>query len=399
MRQFVKYLRYTLTLRAPAIVTTLSGDPNSSTTQLFIPGGTLRGVFAGELLNEGVSANSDNFRRLMLDGDVRFLHAYPANGSVRSLPAPIPWRKVKGMAATLVHDLTAYSGQNDAQFAASVDDELSVDPVEAWPTASLMRIEFPFLEFSGSATRSLKVRTDARSHQQRDRLKGRSWKEPHDDGSEEAHGALFAYEYLEPGQSFHGSIQVMADSESETEALIGKITKILNQRQVAIGRSRRAGYGGGATISFGSTEQHEALWGDVQQDDLPANSLFRAYLLSACIARDPFTGQLDPCALPSLLMKRLGGEAVVSAERTLWDFETTGGFNRKWQLEVPQALTVKAGSILVLKAKQAIPATILREIEHDGLGERRIDGFGRLVFLKRSESLKLSIATADPSRH
>ncbi|MDA0661163.1 MAG: hypothetical protein O3C60_20370, partial [Planctomycetota bacterium] len=401
MSRSAKYLRYTLTLQAPAIVTTLSGDPSSSTTQPFIPGGALRGVLAGELLNKGVSADSNDFRRLILEGDVRFLHAYPTSGSVRSLPAPIPWRKVKGLAGTLAHDLTAYTGRVDpeTEFDASDDGELSVDPVETWPTVSLMRVEFPFLEFSGSTTRGLKARTDTRSHQQRDRVKGRSWKTPHDDGSEEAHGALFAYEYLEPGQTFHGLIQVIADSETEAEAIIVKITEILNRRQIAVGRSRRAGYGGAATISIDSTEPHEALWGDVQQNDVPSDSLFRAYLLSACIVRDPFTGQLDPCALPGLLVKRFGGEAVVSVERTLWDFETIGGFNRKWQIEVPQALAVKAGSVLIVKAKQTIPAAAFRQIEHDGFGERRIEGFGRLVFLKRTESLKLSIATADPLCH
>ena len=84
MSRFVKYLRYKLTLDAPAIVTTLSGDPNSSTTQPFVPGGALRGVLASELLNRDVSADSNDFRRLILEGDVRFLHAYPADGSVRS---------------------------------------------------------------------------------------------------------------------------------------------------------------------------------------------------------------------------------------------------------------------------------------------------------------------------
>ena len=307
------------------------------------------------------------------------------------------------MAGTSAHDLTAYTGQVDPKtaFDTSNDGELSVAPVETWPTASLMRVEFPFLEFSGSTTRGLTVRTDARSHQQRDRVKGRSWKTTHVDGSEKAHGVLFAYEYLEPGQSFHGLIQVIADSETEAEAIIATIREILNGRQIAVGRSRRAGYGGAATMSLSSTEPHEALWGDVQ-NDLSVDSLFRAYLLSACIVRDPFTGQLDPCALPGLLVQRFGGEAVVGVERTLWDFETVGGFNRKWQLEVPQALAVKAGSVLVVKAKQAIPAAVLRQIEHDGFGERRIEGFGRLVFLNkapRTVSISSSTRRREPHPH
>lgn len=382
MTRPTKYLRYTLTLQAPAIVTTLSGDPNSSTTQPFIPGGALRGVLAGELLNKGVSADSDDFRRLILGGNVRFLHAYPANGSVRSLPMPIPWRKVKGMKAESTHDLAAYTGQvdPDTEFYAGDDGELNISPEDVWPTASLTRVEFPFVEISGSTKTGVSVRTDARSHQQRDRVKGRSWKTTHDDGTEEAHGALFTYECLEPGQTFHGLIQVMA-KDQEAKAIIAKIKELLDQRQVMVGRSRRAGYGGAAIISFDTTEQYEVLRGEVQQSAVPTDSLFRAYLLSACIVRNPFTGQLDPCALPGLLVKHLGGEPVASVEQTLWDFEAIGGFNRKWQLEVPQALAVKAGSMFVLKAKQTIFPDLLRQIEHEGLGERRIEGFGRLVFL------------------
>jgi len=49
------YLRYKLRLRSPAIVSTLSGDPNSAATQPFIPGGALRGVMATRLLASGVA--------------------------------------------------------------------------------------------------------------------------------------------------------------------------------------------------------------------------------------------------------------------------------------------------------------------------------------------------------
>ncbi|MFW6114157.1 MAG: hypothetical protein ACOC7K_00280 [bacterium] len=386
MSRSVKYLRYTLTLNAPAIVSTLSGDPNSSITQPFIPGGAVRGVLAGELLNQGVSAESADFRRLILEGDVRFLHAYPASGSLRSLPAPIPWRNAKGHEEAMAFDLSAYTGLVEAaSFNSGHNGEVEVEPEDVWPTSPLVRIGFPFLKFSGSPTRGMTVRTDARSHQQRDRLKGRAWKTVDEDGSEEAHGALFAYEYLEAGQTFQGWIQVLTETESETDAIIEKIKEVLDKRQIAVGRSRRAGYGGAAIIEFGPLEATEANWRDVQQNDVPAESRFRAYVLSGCIVRDPFTGQIDPCSLPGLLVQRLGGEAVVSIERTLWDFETVGGFNRKWQLEVPQAVAVKAGSMIVLKASQAIPADVLRQIEHEALGERRIEGFGRLVFLKEGK--------------
>jgi len=111
--------------------------------------------------------------------------------------------------------------------------------------------------------------------------------------------------------------------------------------------------------------------------------------------RDPITGQFDPSALPALLVNRLGGHNVVSVKRVFWDFEAVGGFNRKWRIEVPQALAVQAGSILVLKALREIPALRLREIEHAGVGERQVEGFGRLVFLRHSPSLSVRIQTTE----
>jgi len=380
-----------LKLNAPAIVSTLSGDPNSSTTQPFIPGGVMRGVLAGELLSSGVSAESSEFRRFILDGDVRFLHAYPSEATVRSLSVPVPWRKEKGTSKQPLFDLASYTGdvQPDS-FSSGENEMLELESDDIWPTVSLQRADYAFVVSSGSTKRGVKVRTDARTHQQRDRDKGRSWKTTLPDGSEEPHGGLFAYEFLEPDQTFQGLFQVWGNTTDEAEALIELIKTRFTDRQIFIGRSRRAGYGGAATISFGSIEQHELSNEDVQHD-ISAGGLFRGQLLSSCIVRDSLTGQLDPVALPDQLRQRLGGEAVVQVERVLWDFETVGGFNRKWQLEVPQALAVKAGSALVLRAKQTIPATTLRQLEHAGLGERRIEGFGRLVFFKHSDSMSVTV--------
>ena len=391
----VKYLRYTLTLQVPAIVTTLSGDPNSAATQPFIPGNVIRGALAGRLLASGIKAESDDFRTLILVGCVRFLHAFPAKGSTRTLPAPVSWRHEKGKERNSAFDLASYTGQIDAEteFGRDNNGELTIDPEDSWPTASLQRASIPaFVAYDGSGKIGVKVLTDARMHQQRDRTKGRSWTER---DTEKRHGEIFAFEFLEPNQAFQGIIQVIADSDGDADAIIDKIKATFQSQTILVGRSRRAGYGGAAKIEFGQQEKHEANWGDIQGGDVPADSLFRVYLLSACIVRDPHTGQVDPCALPNVLVRRLGGKETVCVERTFWDFEVIGGFNRKWQIEVPQALAVKAGSVLVLKARQAIPGAKLHEIRNEGIGERCIEGFGRLAFLLHSESLTVAVQKKD----
>src|SRR5207248_423079 len=89
------YLHYTLTLRSPVIVSTLSGDPNSAATQPFIPGSAIRGAVAARLIAQGKNGDSAEFRDLVLSGAVRYLHAYPRIAGARGLPTPSSWRRQK----------------------------------------------------------------------------------------------------------------------------------------------------------------------------------------------------------------------------------------------------------------------------------------------------------------
>lgn len=343
---------------------------NSATTQSFISGSAIRGALAARLIAVGVTGNSGEFRRLILSSDVRYLHAYPELAGERSLPTPSPWRSEKADPGRAI-DLAAFGGDIDA----SVDAD---DFGNIWPSEALVWVAAPFAAASVSAgARSIAVPSiGSRLHQQRDRIKGRPWK----DRAEQPHGALFAYEYLEPDQVFRGVIQVMPAAAADIE----RIKTLLGDEPILVGRSRRAGYGGEAEVEFTGQAQreYENVSGSISQD-VPAGTLFRAFLASAYIGRHPATGQIDPAALRQELLRRLGGAA--SVERTRWTFETVGGFNRKWRLEVPQAQAVAAGAMLVLKATAAISAATLRAIEDEGLGERRIEGFGRVLFLEHSD--------------
>ena len=364
------YLHYKLRLRSPAIVSTLSGDPNSAATQPFIPGSALRGVLAVRLIAAGVTGDSHQFRRLVLSGEVRYLHAYTELVGERSLPCSSSWRSNKVDPSRAV-DLGAFSGYIDA----SVDAE---DLRNIWPEDALVAVPTPFAAAATSAgARSVAAPSiGSRLHQQRDRVKGRPWK----DRAEQAHGALFAYEYLEADQIFRGVIQIMPAAAADVE----RIKTLLGAEPVLVGRSRRAGYGGEAEVEFTGQAQreYENVSGLISRD-VAAGASFRAFLASAYIGRHPTTGQVDPSALRQELQHRLGAEVTV--ERTRWTFETVGAFNQKWRLEIPQAQAVAAGAVLVLKATAAIPAATLRAIEDEGLGERRVEGFGRVLFLEHSD--------------
>lgn len=70
---------------------------------------------------------------------------------------------------------------------------------------------------------------------------------------------------------------------------------------------------------------------------------------------------------------------AVTPVRTFAKIVAVGGFNRKWGLPLPQTWAVRAGSVFVMQATSKIAKQQVDDILTNGLGERRVDGFGRLA--------------------
>lgn len=371
---FYRYLPYTLTLKSRAIITALGGDPNSSSTLPFIPGASVRGAVARVLGDPGTdSSKQQEFYDLVLGGRARYLHAYPSLEGRRALPVPVSLRQKKdeqvGKESVKAVDLIAFDGLTTR------DDELD----ECWPKEQLARLGQKFLTIGAAQPTLLQPKMSARIHHQRDREKGRAWK----DQGGNAHGAIFTFESLDAGQSFQGLIQVRADSEKELEQTEGRIRALLGDT-ILVGRSRRAGYGGMAKIQWESGRKREidgvGKEGARPLDrDISQGERFRLLLTSACIARSADTGQIDPAALEGLIARLFDGRVTLIRRR--WSFEHIGGFNRKWRLEVPQVLAISAGSVFLLEANQELSVADLRRVENEGLGERKEEGYGRVLFL------------------
>jgi len=378
VRSFAYYLPFTLTLRSPAILTALGGDPNSARTLPYIPGSALRGALARALGDPGSAVTRrSQFSTLVLDGTVRFLNAYPRVAGRRALPAPASWRTDKAVppdpAGELgVVDLAAFSGE-------PTDDGFD------WPTEQLSEVADPFATLGAAQLLRVRPTLGSRAHHQRDRSRGRAWTEERD-GREVPHGALFTFEFIEPGQEFEGLVQLRGGDEGTSTTLAETVKKAFGN-QILFGRSRRGGYGGHATIQWGELRDREVTGQGIVDRDLDRGADFIALLASPYVGRDPVTGQLDPSRLVSELEEALGGRAEVIARR--WAFERVGGFNRKWRLETPQALACAAGSVLVLRARDRIPVADLRAVEDEGLGERRVEGLGRVIFLDRPQKLRV----------
>jgi CRISPR-associated protein Csx10 len=381
---------FRLALDAPALLTGLEGDPNSAITLDHIPGSVLRGVVAGRV----GTADRAAFDALVLDGGVRYLHAWPVRDQQRGVPVPVSQRAVKGAkrgACVVLHDLAAWDGRPR-------DDH---ERQGEWPEESLGAPPAGCVTLGSSDPGIVTAKRSSRVHQQRDRVRGRAWTR-HEAGREEAAGTIFSYESLDAGQTFEGLILVEGRSEAALHERFAAVKRALEGR-VLLGRSRRAGYGGDATLTWMPPRAREIEGTGVLRGPVQAGQAFRALLTSPCIVRSEATGQVDPGALPEELVARLGGRVKVLRRRCA--FTMVGGFNRYWGLELPQALAVAAGSVLVLEAVADLPHDDLVVAEREGVGERRTEGFGRVCFfdeaapqfgLRNEESDDLG-ATAVPS--
>ncbi|HQH74104.1 MAG TPA: hypothetical protein PK360_18660, partial [bacterium] len=371
-----RYIPYTLTLKSPAIIAALGSDPNSTSCLSFIPGSAVRGAVAKALGDPGEDARKkQEFHDLILGGKARYLNAYPEMAGRRALRVPVSLQCGKegseNDTSIKAVDLAAYDGRLSAED----------DPSAGWPDEQLKPLDYKFLTIAGSQLKLTKLKMNARLHHQRDRKKGRAWKEVNKEGQEIPHGAIFAFEFLDAGQSFQGMIQVGAETGEECDHIESRLKELL-PGPILVGRSRRAGYGGMAAIRWGEPGEREVMgagregWQPVSED-IPAEKQFRLLLTSACIVRNPQTGQVDPAALENNLQELLVNRAKLIRKR--WSFETVGSFNRKWRLETPQVPAVAAGSVFVFQAAQTIPFPELVRLEHEGLGGRKEEGYGRIL--------------------
>lgn len=369
-----QYLPYALTLDSPAIITALGGDPNSSRTLPYISGAAIRGAIAGKLGDPGSdAAKKQEFFDLVLGGRIRYLNAYPLCEGVRAFPVPVSLRREKNKKnnsnTVIVPDLAAYDGYLSPER----------DLFEAWPEKELAALAESFITIGSARLALIQPEISVRFHHQRDRIKGRAWKDK--DGR--SHGSLFVFESLDAGQSFEGLLQICVDSKEQCSQIEARIKELLGD-SILVGRSRRAGYGGMARIKWGKSRECEVEGAGSEgfrpvKGVLKPGEQFRLLLTSTCIARHPDTGQVDPAAIEKLILDALGNRVKLMRKR--WSFETCGSFNRKWRLETPQVLAVAAGSVFVLEAKQVVSFAELCRMENEGIGERKEEGYGRFLFL------------------
>jgi CRISPR-associated protein Csx10 len=289
----------------------------------------------------------------------------------RTLPLPLSWFKDKDEELTEDSSITAYD------FSLERGDQ---------PETPKSVGEY-FWTKKGGMINLYKEKRRINIHNFRDRKKGRST---------DNQGEIFRYEALDSGQTFQ-SVILCEDGDDVTT-----IQNLLAEQKLWLGGSQSAGYGQTKIVELKAPVDN---WHEIEitAEDRENDEILSITLLSDTLLRNE-DGQ--PVADPNLIKKaveevlnitlpepKIGG---IFAGSTL-----IGGFNRKWGLPLPQVPALTAGSVIVFEIEDIeITSKQIQQLEAQGIGEKREDGFGRVAvnWLQKCRfQVKLSKPESKPS--
>lgn len=326
-------LRLRLHTELPVVFTDPNrSDGNSTETYGFIPGSAIRGAVI-EMLAAGDQAWFAAHKAALLD--VRFVDAVPVpDHALVPIPAFRGFYEDKDEKTLecMVRNGNFTQGLKRARLGTFC--ALSGDTIHYWNART------------GGATRILR-------------------------GKDGEDTRMFQVRALSAGQDFEGYI-LLDDLE-----LGEKLSQTLG-KTLWLGADRYAGYG---KCSVQVEAIPHPIWQDVygyQDGDTPQKEL---YLLAIA----PFTmvnNSGEPCGLDEAKLARLLGVKEVMVQCCATSMFRAGGYNRVWGCRAPSVHFYDRGSLFRLTCDPAPALDALRRVQREGLGIRRAEGFGQVLFLR-----------------
>jgi len=216
---------------------------------------------------------------------------------------------------------------------------------------------------------------------------------------DETTGGLYTYQAIATGSKFRARVSIQLDervADLVPKALCGP---------ASIGRSRKDDYGA-VQLNTRTAVMPEAR-------SIPAGSKFIVWCASPVILRD--SHNLAPSAtstsLASAVAETLGvsigsldvvdfqpSEAIDGAHGFRVRTERIDAFNSRWGLPQPTNIAISAGSVVVMQnhLTTEISSEAVASLETFGVGERRAEGYGRLIVNSEVLTVKSFPQIRDP---
>lgn len=359
----MKAITFLLHTQQPILATSLQGDPNSDVSHDYILGSMIRGALIGRYLRQNNIKHTDDIldsqrfpdiKRLFFDASkTRYLNAYPVDiDKKRTLPIPLSWYKNKGEEFSEDDDTPVYDFS-----------KISIDDRDEDLSPKLL--EEKFCTVSDSDVLLYRVKRRINIHNQRDRQRGKGT---------DSNGAVFSYDAIDAGQTF----QAVILCDSEKDKII--IESLLELKDIWFGGSQSAGYGHTKIELI----PNNSNWSEVEID-LSTRFKQKEYLIITLLSDTILRNECGQCvAEPEVLRQELSKYLKLKKELEFQEngiyasSVIVGGFNRKWGLPLPQTPVLVAGSVFVFQ-KADVNVEQLQQLEEQGIGERRIEGFGRVT--------------------
>ena len=342
-----KYIKFVFKNKEPLRI----ADDNSSQsgqmiTLRYIPGTTIRGYIVNQLAREN---DFEILKKDLFSNHVRYLNAYISMENQELIPSPKGFYENKVMKKDdeLVNIVVKNEDPKGKKRAA----------LGRYCYFDQNRIHYYNVE-TGS---DLKIKIDLEEGEKQN---------------------VFRNEYIEPGYLFTGYIAVdyktEKDDSEEKEALIERIKSVLHD-EIILGNARSSGFGKCEIIDCEIT------------DELPYQSF---------VADTDQVGECYLLLLSNTTLRNQQGELCGFNEDTLAALEkklhvknlqiaycatsitTVRGYNRTWGVKIPSTVAYEQGSVFHLKYEGTLTGETIRELSDAGIGIRRNEGFGRVLFLK-----------------
>lgn len=370
-----KYIKYRLLSLEPVrIADDSSAKQGQAMTQRYIPGSTMRGLVVSALSGR---VEFSQIRKKLLSEKVRFMNAYLtvcADGQIRELlPAP------KGF-----YEDKSIPKEGQRKKLKSIVTDGAVD--DAMKRAGLgVNVYFAFENDAASGRKddssgcihyySPRIIADTKIHLGR--------------GKEQD---IFRSTSMDAGYRFTGYIAVDdADLPLEvqspgTPATLAEAVKSVLHGTVVIGNARTSGLGK-CFVEYCALTETMPYADYSMGPDLSGSEKKDCYmlLLSDTVMRDrngEYCG-LDPSGLEEVLgVRKL---RIVGCSTSVTEVR---GFNRHYGGPIPSVVMYEKGSLFHLQYEGCLDRKHLEEVHRKGIGVRRNEGFGQILFLDHCEDLR-----------
>lgn len=337
-----KYIGYEFVNAEPLRISDDNVSEAGETAALkYITGSSVRGY----VINQLVTRFPEEFERLkknLFSDDVQFLNAYPSAKGRLMIPSP------KGF----YEDKKIESGVKAIQNV--VKDGEFDEGMKRAGLGTVSYIDDNTIYFGNVKSKSdLKIKISEKQ--------------------------VFRNEYIIEGYRFAGFIRVADDNDSDE--IIRLIKEVLEDGMV-LGNSRGSGLGKCSMLK--ELEVSEKLpYTDYIVDYGLANECY-LYLLSDMCMRDSngeYSG-IDTEKLMELFgVKNLKIKYAATSKRQI------SGYNRNWGGKIPTIPVYEKGSVFHLSFDGEIDADTMNSLMDSGLGCRKNEGYGRILFLKDYDKL------------